>query len=85
MPNCRQVVQGISAMLPLSYLVDTVSPGALIGSAAYAQAASNREAPAGHFHPKGKAPSAHTLEVRAGGEPRCPSPTPGTSTSRSGA
>ena len=63
MPNCRQVVQGISATLPLSFVVETVSPGALTGSPAYAQAASNREALAGHFHPKGKAPSRFTLEV----------------------
>ena len=63
MPNRRQVVQGISAALPLSFVVETVTPGALTGSPAYAQAAANREALAGHFHPKGKAPSRFTLEL----------------------
>ena len=52
MPSRRQVVQTISAALPLSFVVDTMSLGALTGSLAHAQAASNREAAAGHFHPK---------------------------------
>jgi alkyl sulfatase BDS1-like metallo-beta-lactamase superfamily hydrolase len=60
-PNRRQVVQGLSAALPLSFVVETASPGALIGAPAYAQATAARQAPAGHFHPKGKPPSEHTL------------------------
>jgi hypothetical protein len=32
MPTRRQVVQGINAMLPLSFVVETVAPGALTGS-----------------------------------------------------
>ena len=63
MPTRRQVVQGISATLPFSFVVETMAPDALTGSLAYAQAASNREALAGHFHPKGKAPSRFTIEV----------------------
>jgi alkyl sulfatase BDS1-like metallo-beta-lactamase superfamily hydrolase len=63
MPSRRQVVQGISATLPLSFVVETLVPDALTGSPAYAQAASNGEALAGHFHPKGKPPSSFTIEL----------------------
>ena len=63
---CRIVAKsskGISATLPLSFVVETLAPGALTGSPAYAQAAANREALAGHFHPKGKPPSRFTIEL----------------------
>jgi alkyl sulfatase BDS1-like metallo-beta-lactamase superfamily hydrolase len=62
MPTRRQVVQGISATLPFSFVVETVAPGAT-GSLAYAQAVANHEALAGHFHPKGKPPSRFTIAL----------------------
>jgi alkyl sulfatase BDS1-like metallo-beta-lactamase superfamily hydrolase len=70
MPNRRQVVQGIGAALPAAFVLEHASPGTLTGLLAHAQAAVTGAAPAGHFHPKGKPPSAHTLrkleEARAG-------------------
>jgi alkyl sulfatase BDS1-like metallo-beta-lactamase superfamily hydrolase len=63
MPNRRQIVQGLGAALPLSFVVENVSPGALRGALAYAQATSTSAAPAGHFDPKGKPPSRFTMEM----------------------
>jgi alkyl sulfatase BDS1-like metallo-beta-lactamase superfamily hydrolase len=63
MLNRRQAVQLVGAGVPAAFVLEGASPGTLTGSLAYAQAASNRDALAGHFHPKGKPPSSFTIEL----------------------